>query len=244
MTTATPSRLRLPRALVTLPLLAAAALMPGCSDRSLDPSAVGRRDPGTGYGSWRPALPEVPRAIAESDADLYRRIYAHQQREEWASADRLIVQLQDKSLLGHVLAARYFSGYQTRPGEIREWLSKYGDHPDASRIALLGSGGKAPARGKRRSRHADAGDHAGDEGAITTTSRKPRPQPDYRRRGYTSRGVGTVQGSYQLQLRRGNYEAAEGILNSGNAERALGATRVDTLKTELAIYYQIGRAHV
>lgn len=242
MTTATPSRLRLPRALTLLPLMAAAAFLPGCSDRSLDSSAMGRRDPAYGYGDWRPALPEVPRAIAESDADLYRRITAHQQKEEWAAADRLIAQLQDKSLLGHVLAARYLSGYPAKSGEIRDWLAKYSDLPDASRIAHLGSGGKAPARGKRRaSRHADAGEMLGDE-PITTTSRKPKPQPDYRRRGYTTRGVGTVQGAYQLQLRRGNYEAAESILNGGNAEKALGATRVDTLKTELAIYYlQSGR---
>jgi hypothetical protein len=52
-----------------IPLLAA-AFRPGCSDRTLDPSAVGRRDPAYGYGTWRPALPEVPRAIAEGDAEL------------------------------------------------------------------------------------------------------------------------------------------------------------------------------
>lgn len=244
MTTATPSRLRLTRALAVMPLLAAAALLPGCSDRSLDPSAMGRRDPMHGYGTWQPALSEVPRAIAEGDAELYRRIHAHQQKEEWAAADRLIAQLQDKSLLGHVLAARYLNGYPARSTEIRDWLAKYGDHPDASRIASLGSMSRgAPRRGKRRyARHAEAEIDVVEDTPITTTSKKPKPRPDYRQRGYTARGVGTVQGSYQLQLRRGNYEAAEGILNSANAERALGATRVDTLKTELAIYYlQSGR---
>jgi len=232
---------RLPRAFAVLPLLAA-ALLPGCSDRSLDPAAMGRRDPAYGYGNWQPALTEVPRAIGESDADLYRQIHAHQQKQEWAAADRLIAQLQDRSLLGHVLAARYLNGYPAKYAEIRDWLAKYSDHPDATRIASLGSMSRGtPARGKRRNaRHADAGMDSDEP--ITTTSRTPKPRPDYRQRGYTSRGVGTVQGSYQLQLRRGNYEAAEGILNSGNAERALGATRVDTLKTELAIYYlQSGR---
>jgi soluble lytic murein transglycosylase-like protein len=219
----------------------AAAFLPGCSDRTLDPSAVGRRDPAYGYGTWRPALPEVPRAIAEGDAELYRRIAAHQQRDEWAAADRLIAQLQDRSLLGHVLAARYLDGYPARPQELRDWLAKYSDHPDASRIAQLARGRGGPVRRSRGKRHAEA--DFGEEGeAITTTSKKPKPHPDYRRRAYTARGVGTVQGAYQLQLRRGNYEAAEGILNSGNAERALGAARVDTLKTELAIYYlQSGR---
>src|SRR5512138_1262743 len=110
--------MRLPRALAVIPLLAA-AFLPGCSDRTLDPSAIGRRDPAHGYGTWRPALNEVPRAIAESDADLYRRITAHQQRDEWAAADRLIAQLNDRSLLGHVLAARYLDGYPAKPQELR-----------------------------------------------------------------------------------------------------------------------------
>ena len=237
MTPALPRTIRFPRALAMLPLVAA-AMLPACSDRSLDPGGIGRRDPAYGYGTWRPALPEVPRAIAEKDADLYRRITAHQQKDEWAAADRLIAQLQDRSLLGHVLAARYLDGYPAKPAEIRDWLAKYSDHPDAGRIASLGRGGRAPVRKYRGKRHADAGE--GD--AITTTSRKPKPRPDYRQRGYTARGVGTVQGAYQLQLRRGNYESAEGILNGANAERALGAVRVDTLKTELAIYYlQNGR---
>ena len=240
MTPALPRTIRFPRFFAMLPLVAAAVL-PACTDRGgIDPGLVGRRDPAYGYGSWRPALPEVPRAIAEKDADLYRRITAHQQKDEWAAADRLIAQLQDRSLLGHVLAARYLDGYPAKPAEIREWLAKYSDHPDAGRIAQLARGDRAPVRRKYRGKRHRA--DAAEEGVITTTSRRPKPRPDYRRRGYTARGVGTIQGAYNLQLRRANLEGAESILNSQNAERALGAVRVDTLKTELAIYYlQKGR---
>ncbi len=239
MTPALPRTIRFTRSLALLPLVAAAALT-ACTDRGpIDPGVIGRRDPAHGYGTWSPALSEVPRAIDEKDAELYRRITAHQQKDEWAAADRLIAQLQDRSLLGHVLAARYLDGYPAKPAEIRAWLAKYSDHPDAARIAQLVRGGRAPVRKYRsKRRHADAG----DDGTIATTSRKPKPRPDYRHRGYTRRGVGTVQGAYQLQLRRGNYESAESILSSANAERALGAVRVDTLKTELSIYYlQNGR---
>ena len=240
VTPALPRLLRVPRAFVALPLLAAAAILPACSDRSIDPSAMGRRDPAYGYGTWHPALSEVPKAISDSDADLYRQIFAYQQRQDWGAADRLVAQLKDRSLLGHVLAARYLDGYPAKPAELRAWLAQYSELPDASRIAALARGGarQVPAHKKRLRRHADAGDPEGG----ATTSRKPKPRPDYRHRAYTARGVGTVQGAYQLQLRRGNYEAAESILNGPNAERALGATRVDTLKTELAIYYlQSGR---
>ncbi len=235
MTPALPRTMRFPRAIALMPLMAA-FLLPACSgDLGLDPSAAGRRDPTSGYGTWRPALSEVPRAISERDAELYRRITAHQQKDQWAEADRLIAQLQDRSLLGHVLAARYLDGYPAKPAEIRDWLAKYSDHPDAARIAQLARG-PAPTRKIRgRRQHADAGGGIGPMSAPA--SRKPKPRPDYRQHGYTTRGVGTVQGAYQLQLRRGNYEAAEAILNGPNAERALGSVRVDTLKTELAIYY-------
>lgn len=242
MTPALPRTVRFPRFIAMLPLVAAAVL-PACTDRGgIDPGALGRRDPAYGYGTWSPALTEVPRAIAEKDAELYRRITAHQQKDEWTAADRLIAELQDRSLLGHVLAARYLDGYPAKATEIRAWLAKYSDHPDAGRIAQLARGGRAPARNLRGSkRRADAGDGS-DGTVITTTSRRPKPRPDYRRRAYTARGIGTVRGAYQLQLRRGNYEGAESVLNGANAERALGAARVDTLKTELAIYYlQNGR---
>jgi len=235
LATTRSSRFRLGAA--ALPLLMAATLLPGCTDRTLDPGAIGRRDPTANYGTWRPALDEVPKSIGESDAALYRQIYAAQDKGDWEGANRLIGQLRDRSLLGHVLAARYLGTYRTSYAEVRDWLAKYGDHPDADRIRRLGQGReRAPARKLRR--RADLGDDF-----ITTTSRKPKPRPRPEgRRGYTARGIGTVQGQYQQALRSGNYEQAEAVLNSGNAERALGATRLDQLKTELAIYLlQSGR---
>jgi soluble lytic murein transglycosylase len=242
LTPALPRFLRprrpMPRALHLLPLAAVAATLIACGDRGVDPTAMMRRDValGTGYGTWRPALSEVPKAIAERDAELYRQVYAYQQRQDWAAADRTIAQLKDRSLLGHVLAARYLGTYRASYAELRDWMAKYADHPDAQRIAGLASA-KQPRRAPKRvlrKRRAEAG--LDEAEAITTTSRKPKPRPDYRRRAYTSRGVGTVQSRYQLAVRRGQYEAAEAILNSAAAERALGSVRVDSLKTELAIY--------
>ena len=242
MTPATPSLLRLPRALVALPLLVAAGILPGCSDRALDPSAIGRRDPAYGYGTWRPALSEVPKAISESDADIYRRIAQHQQRQEWAAADQLIGQaagpLAARPRACFALSRRrLFREIRRAPrvdGEIRR---------PSRREPHLRNWARARA-GRRAARSARAA--APSSASVPTPPKTPRSRPlrasrsrapTIAYRAYTRRGVGTVQGSYQLQLRRGNYESAEAILNGANAERALGATRVDTLKTELAIYY-------
>jgi len=237
--TALPRLSRSRFSFAALPLLAAVLILPGCSDRGVDPGAMGRRDPAPNYGTWRPALDAVPRTIADGDAETYKRIYAAQEKQDWSEANRLIGQLQDRALLGHVLAARYLGTYKASYAELRDWKAKYADHPDAGRIARIGAGGqKKPARKIRGRRHAEIG----DEAVIATTSRKPKPRPDARKRSYTARGVGTVQGQYQVALRRGNLEQAEAILNSGNAERALGATRLDQLKTELALYLlQSGR---
>lgn len=232
---------RLPRALIAVPLATVAALLLSCSERGpLVANTSSRVETGPGYGVWRPALDQMPKSITDGDADMYRQVYSHQQREDWAAADRAIAQLNDRSLLGHVLASRYLGTYRANRAQLRDWLAKYSDHPDAGRIARIAAGGReGPTRKSRKRRYAAHEIDADTDEAspITTTSRKPKPQPDYRRRSYTARGIGTVQGQYQLEVRRGNLERAEAILNGGNAERALGATRVDTLKTELAIYY-------
>ena len=238
MTPALPISPRLSRALIALPLATVAALLLSCSERGpLVANMSSRYEAGPGYGVWRPALDQMPKSIADGDADLYRQVYGYQQKEDWAAADRAIAQLQDRSLLGHVLASRYLGAYKANHAQLRDWLAKYSDLPDAGRIAKVAAGKQGPARKARKRRHAEIDSGADDDSPITTTSRKPKPRPDHRRRSYTSRGIGTVQGQYQLAVRRGNLEHAEAILNGGNAERALGASRVDALKTELAIYY-------
>ncbi|MCW5774325.1 MAG: lytic transglycosylase domain-containing protein [Rhodospirillaceae bacterium] len=235
-------RLRLPRSLLVVPLLAAAALLPSCAERGgVDPSALGRRDPVEGYGTWKPALDAVPQAIAERDAALYREIYALQNRGDWAGADRLIAQLKDRALLGHVLAARYLGTYTANYAELQNWLKKYGDEPDAGRIRQLASlKHSRPVYHRKRTRHRRADlvpDSTFDASPSATTSRRPKPRPDYRRRGHTRRAHATLQGQYQLELKRGNLERAEAILTSAGAEKSLGATRLDSLKSELAIYF-------
>jgi soluble lytic murein transglycosylase-like protein len=237
MTPALP-RLR-PRSAKLLPLVAAVSLLLSCTaKKELDSVSPTRSDSSQGYGTWRPALDAVPKTISDADAELYRRIYAHQQREEWAAADRLIAQLQDRSLVGHVLAARYLSTYRPSYAEVRNWMRSYADHPDANRIARLSSGNRGrPARKARRHRQdAEVDFDPGADDPVITTSRRPKPRPEARTAPTTRRGVGSPLAAYKLELRRGNLERAASIINSPAAERALGAVRQDAMRTELAIY--------
>lgn len=82
--------------------------------------------------------------LSQKDADLYRQIFALQNKEDWKSADQKISKLKDKSLMGYILSQRYFSRtWITSKKEIEAWFQKYADHPQALRMYQLGEKKKA-----------------------------------------------------------------------------------------------------
>lgn len=85
------------------------------------------------------AAVELPGVLSEADRALYRKIFAVQENGDWRGADKLIGKLDDKVLLGHVLAQRYLhpTKYRSRYVELSRWLKQYADHPDARRIYKL-----------------------------------------------------------------------------------------------------------
>ncbi|GAB4362606.1 MAG: lytic transglycosylase domain-containing protein [Kiloniellaceae bacterium] len=88
----------------------------------------------------QPAGPDgLPAVLSAGDAELYRQIFALQEDGRWAEADRLIARLSDQRLLGHVLAQRYLhpTAYRSKYLELKEWMDRYADHPQAKRIYAL-----------------------------------------------------------------------------------------------------------
>lgn len=82
--------------------------------------------------------------LSEADEQVYRRIFTAQEKEDWQTADKYIKKLTDTSLMGHVLAQRYFSKtWRTKSAEIEAWFKKYADYPEASRMYSLGQKKKA-----------------------------------------------------------------------------------------------------
>ena len=73
------------------------------------------------------------------DAVLYERIFKLQADAKWGRADRLINELDDTLLMGHVLYQRYMhpTGYRARWTELRDWLKNYADQPGAWRVYKL-----------------------------------------------------------------------------------------------------------
>jgi soluble lytic murein transglycosylase-like protein len=80
----------------------------------------------------------LPALLGDMDASRYAAIFALQDEANWKAADEQIAALQDKFLLGSVLAQRYLSPkYHTSFVEARDWLEHYADLPEARAIWTL-----------------------------------------------------------------------------------------------------------
>ena len=95
---------------------------------------------------------DLPTVLSAVDQSRYQRIFALEASDAWAEADAEIARLQDKLLIGHVLAARYLGkSYRTSYPELVHWLERFADEPDAKAIYRLAlhrqpHGAKAPPR--------------------------------------------------------------------------------------------------
>lgn len=78
-----------------------------------------------------------PQPLAPSDAARLRRIFEFQSRGENALATREIERLDDRRLVGHVLADRWLRGHEPPLPEVVAWLTDHADHPDAPAVHAI-----------------------------------------------------------------------------------------------------------
>ena len=82
---------------------------------------------------------KLPTVIYDSDSKNYKQIFELQEKGRWKEADKVIKKIKNDTLMGYVLYQRYMSPYYKTPfNEIKEWLLKYSDHPNAIDIYNLG----------------------------------------------------------------------------------------------------------
>jgi soluble lytic murein transglycosylase len=80
----------------------------------------------------------APDYISARDRTLYQSILALQEHGDYAAVDAMLPRLDNKILVGHVLAQRYLDGrYPGSREQLLSWLATYGDHPQAERIRQL-----------------------------------------------------------------------------------------------------------
>ena len=76
--------------------------------------------------------------LGPTNAQLYEKIFALQQRGDWAKADSLIKKLTDPLLIGHIKAQRLLhTSYKSSYLELVGWLKQYSNHPQAEAIYKL-----------------------------------------------------------------------------------------------------------
>ncbi|MFT8244083.1 transglycosylase SLT domain-containing protein [Roseomonas sp. BN140053] len=109
----------------------ATARLPGASEMALAPAVRSRGNAGG-----------LPQPLAPSDAARLRHIFEAQARGDVPAAALEMERLDDRRLVGHVLADRWLRPGAPEPAtaELYAWLAENADHPDAPRIyALLSS---------------------------------------------------------------------------------------------------------
>ena len=77
--------------------------------------------------------------LSQEDITNYRFAYNFQEACKWKSANKHILKIKDKTLMGHILAQRYLhpTCYRSKYLELYYWLKRYNDHPQAKRIYRL-----------------------------------------------------------------------------------------------------------
>jgi len=99
-----------------------------------------------------PLSARVERVLGARDAQLYRDIFRLQTDGKWRAADRLIKKIDNTLLMGHVQYQRLMhpTAYRARYSELRNWLKRYADHPDALRVYRLALKRRGKARYPKR----------------------------------------------------------------------------------------------
>ena len=83
--------------------------------------------------------------ISKSDITKYKKVFRALKEENIKEVEDIAEDIDNDILMGHVLAEKYLSKtYKSDFAELKEWLEKYSDHPQTSRIYTLAvrKGGK------------------------------------------------------------------------------------------------------
>lgn len=169
-----------------------------------------------------------------SDVTLYQKIFATQEKGHWRDADRLIKQLDNDVLMGHLLMQRYMhpTAYRSKYSELKSWMAKYADHPDASRIYKLAmkrrpsSAGRPERAEKRRWR-------------TSLTNPGLKSLPPRRTNSAQRRRVSQIQNHVRGLLRRERPTQALNYVNEHRTRKDLTSHEYDQLRQWIANSYYL-----
>lgn len=180
--------------------------------------------------------------LSPVDRILYNRVFKAQEQGDWAQARALLKRVHDPILTGHVLYDRYMAeGYEASYAELRDWMVRYGDQPQAYKIYQLAqkrrnndpSALPAPQMAKKLlgsielSWFSKTGDH-------------PKASPKPLKRDETQ--IADMTDQIKTHLANDRVTAAYDLLGGSKVSRMLSAVEYDSLMGEIAAgYYYNGK---
>jgi soluble lytic murein transglycosylase-like protein len=179
----------------------------------------------------------LPEPLGVADVERYHRIFELQEDGHWKQADKLIGQLDDPILTGHVLAQRYLhpTKYRSKYKELKDWMALYADHPDARRIYKLALRRK-PANWRAPKRPVPG--YIGG-GAVAAKAEQPARKKLSRAQ---RRKVSAYKRQIRGNLRQGWTKAVKRLIATKEVKRLFSDYDMDAAKARLgAGYFAAGR---
>jgi soluble lytic murein transglycosylase len=173
--------------------------------------------------------PLLPIILTPLDAVRYHGIFALQAEARWEEADREIALLNDRLLVGAILAQRYMHrGYKPSFAQLRDWLGAYADLPAAAAIRAIALLRRPPGGGllpQPESTPIALRGVADDRADLWPASRASRSDANSRRKGEIR------------ALTRSDPAAAELALREADAAHELDELDCDEASADLAEAY-------
>lgn len=183
---------------------------------------------------------DLPQILPDADVTLYQDIFELQEDGKWKDADRLIAQLKDKVLMGHVMAQRYLhpTRYRSRYKELKAWMAKYADLPEAGQIYKLALRRKPKNWLRPRAPVQPGGPGIGQ----TYGGREAGQVPGKRRSHAKARKAAAYKRKIRWYLRNGWTLAVKKLLDTKEVGTLFSAAEYDQARSQLAFaYFVAGR---
>lgn len=183
---------------------------------------------------------DLPLVLSAADAERYRKIFFLQRSGKWKAADQQIAALTDHRLMGHVLYQRYMHprSYRSKYSELKGWMDRYADHPDAARVYRLALK-RRPKNYKRPERPVSPSRSLLSPIRKVGTSEYMSPR---RRSAKTGRKVRQIQRQVRRNIYRTRFTVTEQLLAKQSTQRLLDQVELDEAYAQVAAaWFYYGR---
>ncbi len=179
----------------------------------------------------------IKKILSLDDIKIYKKIFAIQKlpiknkkSKEWKKVDDLINRLNNKILLGNVYAERFLhpTGWRSSYADLKNWLDKYNDHPDATRITRIALKRKP---NNYKSPKKPTPGFLNGYGTFKENVLKPRfPINNYKYKSFSY----STSIKFRRAINKRKTLYAEDLLNSKKVKKYLTKNELSQLRSELS----------